>query len=267
MSALPQPKIHPGSTDSARPHVSEAQRMETIGRLISGVAHDFNNLLTGIVLCSELLIAGLEDSKKLRHYAEEIRNASAQGADMIQHLLALARQSRAGVSSIAINDVIEGMESLLRRLIGENLQLTLELPSDLPMVRIDESEAQEIVLNLVLNARDAMPDGGKIWITARKHPALSLNGSASPSVELVVADTGPGMDANTRARAFEPFFTTKAEGKGTGLGLATVWRIVTEQGGTIDIESEPGEGTRMFVRLPAIESEQQSQCHTRRKDI
>jgi two-component system, cell cycle sensor histidine kinase and response regulator CckA len=267
MSALPQPKVQPSTTDSEGRAVSEAHRMETIGRLISGVAHDFNNLLTGIVLCSELLIAGLANSDKLRHYAEEIRNASAQGADMVQHLLALARQRSGETSSISLNHVIEGMQRLLRRLIGENLELMLELSPELPPLQMDPSEAQEIVLNLVLNARDAMPDGGRISIITRNSPAQERVGSDSLCVELVVADTGAGMDANTRARAFEPFFTTKAEGRGTGLGLATVRRIVTEQNGTIDIETETGEGTRMIIRLPASEPEHQSQTHTRRKGI
>jgi len=237
--------------------------METIGRLISGVAHDFNNLLTGIVLCSDLLIAGLEKCERLRHYAEEIRTASAHGADMIQHLLALARQRTGEVRSISMNAVIEGMRSLLSRLIGENFELSLNLATNLSLVTMDSSEAQEIILNLVLNSRDAMPDGGKISITTIN---LSLAIDSVPYVEMTVSDNGAGMDATTRARAFEPFFTTKSA-KGTGLGLSTVRRIVTQQNGTIDIESEPGEGTRMIVRLPAIEPGHQSQTQNRRTDL
>jgi len=240
--------------------------METIGRLISGVAHDFNNLLTGIVLCSDLLIAGLEKSDRLRHYAEEIRTASAQGADMIQHLLALARQRTVETSSISMNHVIEGMRSLLSRLIGENFELSLNLVTNLSSVRMDPSEAQEIILNLVLNARDAMPDGGKISITTGNVPLPTAAGQA-PFIEMAVCDTGAGMDVITRARAFEPFFTTKPTGQGTGLGLATVRRIVTQQNGTIDIESEPRKGTRMIVRLPAIEPEHQCQTQNRRKGL
>jgi two-component system, cell cycle sensor histidine kinase and response regulator CckA len=264
MSALPQPKVQPGTSDAAKQPISEAERMETIGRLISGVAHDFNNLLTGIVLCSDLLIAGLEKSERLRHYAEEIRTASAQGADMIQHLLALARQRTSEIRSISVNDAIEGMHALLTRLIGENFELNLKLATNLPFVRMDSSELQEIILNLVLNARDAMPDGGKISITTANFPAAAIG--PAPFVEMAIADTGYGMDAITRARAFEPFFTTKTAGKGTGLGLATVRRILTQQNGTIDIQSEPGKGTRMVVRLPSTEPEH-PQTQNRRKDI
>jgi len=236
--------------------------METIGRLISGVAHDFNNLLTGIVLSSDLLIAGLEESNRLRHYAEEIRAASAQGAGMIQHLLALARQRTGETRSLSMNEVIEGMRSLLSRLIGENFELKLDLATHLSLVRMDPSDAQEIILNLVLNARDAMSDGGKISLATRNLPAAAEI-SAAAFVEMIVSDTGAGMNAITRERAFEPFFTTKSPGKGTGLGLATVRRIVTHQNGTIDIESEPGKGTRIIVRLPAIEPEPSQTQHWR----
>jgi signal transduction histidine kinase len=274
MSALPQPNLTPDSADFSEPELSEAQRMETIGRLVSGVAHDFNNLLTGIVLCSDLLIAGLEKSNRLRHYAEEIRTASSQGAGMIQHLLSLARRQRPEPTLLSLNDVIASMEDLLRRLISENVELLVELAESLRPVRIDPVEAQEIILNLVLNARDSMPGGGQIVLRARRDDGSVLleiadQGSGIPPenlehspdslflaglVELAVGDTGSGMDGETRARVFEPFFTTKKAGEGTGLGLATVYRIVKQAGGTIEIESEPGKGTRVIIRLPTAES-------------
>jgi two-component system, cell cycle sensor histidine kinase and response regulator CckA len=246
--------------------------MESIGRLVSGVAHDFNNLLTGIVLCSDLLIAGLEKESRLCRYAEQIRIASAQGAGMIQHLLAVARQRTVAPAWLSLNDAITGMQDLLTRLIGENVELLIELAQDLRLVRIDPAEAQEIILNLVLNARDAMPDGGQITLSTRNR--FAVIGGCSPSaslpaafIELTIRDTGSGMDAETRARVFEPFFTTKEAGKGTGLGLATVHRIVQQEGGAIEIESELGKGTRIIIRLPAADSHQQTQHPEGRKPL
>jgi signal transduction histidine kinase len=246
--------------------------METIGRLVSGVAHDFNNLLTGIVLCSDLLLAGLEKSSRLHRYAEEIRTASAQGAGMIQHLLAVAKQQRLEPTLLLFNHVIVSMRDLLTRLIGENVELFTELAEDLRPVRIDPAEAQEVILNLVLNARDAMPNGGQITLSTRNRSAgIGEHSPASlfhPAVmEFAVRDTGTGMDAETRARVFEPFFTTKRSGKGTGLGLATVYRVVKQAGGTIEIESEPGNGTRIIIRLPAAESNQQTHKPEGRKPL
>ncbi|HXY13801.1 MAG TPA: ATP-binding protein [Terriglobales bacterium] len=240
--------------------------METIGRLISGVAHDFNNLLTGIVLCSDLLMAGLPKSSSLRRYAEEIRTASAQGASMIQHLLVLARQGTGEPTLVSLNQVVESMRALLARLIGENLELQLDLAADLNFVRMDPSELQEIILNLVLNARDAMPYGGQISIVTRNGPAV-LEGDSAGAIELAISDKGVGMDANTLARAFDPFFTTKEIGQGTGLGLATVRRIVMQQEGKVEIESEPGKGTRVIVHLPATEPDQRSRTPNRRKTL
>lgn len=246
--------------------------METIGRLVSGVAHDFNNLLTGIVLCSDLLIAGLEEKSRLCRYAEQIRTASAQGAGMIQHLLAVARQRTAEPALFSLNDAITGMKDLWTRLLGENVELLIELAGDLRLVRMDPAEAQEIILNLVLNARDAMPDGGQIAVSTRNRCAVMGGHRPAASfpiafIELTVRDTGSGMDAETRARAFEPFFTTKEAGKGTGLGLATVHRIVKQEGGTIEIESELGKGTRIIIRLPAADSHQQTQNPEGRKPL
>ena len=217
--------------------------MEAIGRLVSGVAHDFNNLLTGIVLCSDLLLANLEKSSKLRRYANEIRSAGSQGATLIQQLLAVARPRAAEVQLLSFNDVIDSIRTLLNRLIGENVVLTTDLANDLSLTKIDPTQAQQVLLNLVLNARDAMPSGGRVTIRSR-------NCEKAAGIELTVSDTGCGMDAQTRLRVFEPFFTTKQPGKGNGLGLATVFDIVKRAGGTVEIESEPEKGTKVRVWLP-----------------
>jgi signal transduction histidine kinase len=262
MSALAQSQPKLDSADARADQLAEAQRMEAIGRLVSGVAHDFNNMLTGIVLCSDLLLAGLEKGSPLRRYAQEIRTASAQSAEMIQQLLATARQRGGEATLLSLNDAIAGMQNLLTRLIGENVELRTELAADLRMVKIGPAQVQQIILNLVLNARDAMPDGGRITLCTRNCGAGPRKDRRPGSVELEVCDTGCGMDTETRSRVFEPFFTTKETGKGTGLGLTTVYGIVKKKGGTIDIESGPGRGTRVIVRLPAADSQPAEQQRT-----
>lgn len=238
----------------------ESQRMEAVGRMVSGVSHDFNNLLTGIVLCSDLILAGLEKDNRLRRYAQEIRAAGAQGAELIQQLLAVARERAVEARVLRFNDVILDTRDLLVRLIGENLKLVTELATDLGAVKMDPAQARQIVLNLVLNARDAMPDGGRVTLTTRNgnDPVMSVEGRRSTGsswIDFEVCDTGCGMDADRRSRVFEPFFTTKKPGKGSGLGLTTVQDIVRQSGGSIEVESEPGKGTRVIVHLPRVEAE------------
>jgi len=227
----------------------ESQRMETLGRAVSSVAHDFNSLITGVVLYAELLISGLADHPRLRQHAEEIRRVSGHGADLIQQLLNTVRQHRDPSGVQSWNQVIEEMKDLLGRLAGENIELATELAGDLALVPLDRTQAQQVVLNLVLNARDAMPDGGHIAVQTRN---ASRSSKPSSAVELVIADNGRGMDAKTCAHLFQPFFTTKSHG--TGLGLHTVHNIVSSRGGSIKVQSAPGKGTRMVVRLPAIDS-------------
>ncbi|HTZ96340.1 MAG TPA: ATP-binding protein [Terriglobales bacterium] len=227
----------------------EAQGMETIGRLVSGVAHDFNNLLTGIVLCSDLLLAGLEKDSRLWRYAQEIRSASSHAADIVGQLAEVARTGPNETVSLSFNDVICEIRNLLVRLIGENIQLTVELAEHLEAVKINPAQARQIILNLALNARDAMPEGGQLRIITRNIDH-DREENRTDWVELEVRDTGIGMDAQTRSRICEPFFTTKSSGKGTGLGLATVLRIVRQHRGTIEIASQPGKGTQVVVRLP-----------------
>jgi len=235
----------------------DAHKMEAIGRLVGGVAHDFNNLLTGIVLCSELILAGLEADSPLRRFAEEIRKAGEQGSGLIQQLMAVARQRAVEPCLLNLNEVVSDVRNLLSRLIGENIELVTELADDLGLVRMDPAQVQQIILNLVLNARDAMPAGGRIIVNTRNWGGPKLGRDAHNQfcdswVTLAVSDSGCGMDAETRARLFEPFFTTKKLGKGNGLGLATVYRIVTHEGGTIEVESETGRGTRVVVHLPRV---------------
>jgi two-component system cell cycle sensor histidine kinase/response regulator CckA len=261
MSALTQVRLdsdQPADSLSER-QLRESQKMEAIGRLVGGVAHDFNNLLTGMVLCSELLLAGLEKDSRLRHYAEEIRLAGAQGAALIQQLLAVARQRAVAPRWLSLNEVIADMHGLLARLIGENTEVASELADDLGLVKMDPAQVQQIILNLVLNARDAMPEGGRIVLVTRN--CLKWRGkSGGPGergswVEFAVSDTGCGMDSKTRSRLFEPFFTTKKPGQGNGLGLATVHSIVKHEGGSIEVKSKPGKGTRVVVYLPRAEPE------------
>jgi two-component system cell cycle sensor histidine kinase/response regulator CckA len=238
----------------AEQRLREAQKMEAIGRLVGGVAHDFNNLLTGIMLYCDLLRSGLEDNH-LRHHADEIRVASEHGAALIQQLLAIARQQVVEPQILSLNTIVTGMQNLLQRLIGEDIKITTHLASNLLPVKIDPAQAQQIVLNLVLNARDAMPDGGEIVVSTRNCQIASANDKRMYA-ELKVIDTGCGMDSETRARLFEPFFTTKSPGRGNGLGLATVNSIVKQDGGSIDVESASGAGTQVTICLPGLPAAQ-----------
>ena len=236
----------------------EAQKMEVIGRLVGGVAHDFNNLLTGIMLYCDLIHDGLDARSRLRHHAHEINLAAQQGAALVQQLLSVARQQPSETQVLSLNESIGGMSNLLRRLISENVQLNTVLASDLWPVKMDPAHVQQILLNLVLNARDALPEGGHIRLETRNAPS---NGSGA-MVELIVADNGCGISPEVRAHLFEPFFTTKAAGQGNGLGLSTVHGIVGSCRGSIAIDSEPGCGTRVIVRLPRVALENKIQPAT-----
>jgi len=235
----------------------QAQRLEAIGRLAGGVAHDFNNLLTGVLLYCDLLMASLDPSHCAHKYADEIRKAGFQATGIVRQLLAVARPTTSQARVLCLNEIVESMRNLLSRLIGENFELTFHLDSGLGLVGMDPSHAQQILLNLVLNARDAMPQGGKIWIETRNCKVQVLQEEAPhfksaptlPCALFLVSDNGPGMDESVRARIFEPFFTTKAA-SGAGLGLSTVHDIVTSSGGLIYVDSELGQGTRVSVLLP-----------------
>jgi PAS domain S-box-containing protein len=242
----------------AEQRLRQAARLEAVGRLAGGVAHDFNNLLTGVLLYCDLLTAGLEPGHRIRKYAEEIRSAGMQATGLVRQLLAVARPTSCPPCLLSLNEIAQGMNNLLVRLIGEDIELKSRLDPNLGLVRMDPAQAQQVVLNLVLNARDAMPGGGEIAIETSNcnmqllaEPRFTSGRAASiPCALLRVGDNGCGMDAETRAHLFEAFFTTKAAGRGTGLGLATVYDIVTSNGGLILVDSAPGCGTRFTVLLP-----------------
>lgn len=235
----------------------QAQKMEAIGRLAGGIAHDFNNSLTVVMTCSELLLKRyLDDPIRARKYIEEIRSAGERAAALTRQLLAFSRKQVLQPRPIELNVLITDLEKMLRRLIGEDIDLTTELMPKLGMIKADPGQLEQVIMNLVINARDAMPRGGKLIVrTLNVH--LNEDGVRSfidltPGryVVLVVSDTGVGMDKETMAHIFEPFFTTKDKGKGTGLGLATVYGIVQQSGGHVQVYSEPGFGTTFKIYLP-----------------
>jgi two-component system, cell cycle sensor histidine kinase and response regulator CckA len=239
-------------------HFRQAEGLEAVGRLAGGVAHDFNNLLTGVLLYCDLLLASLEQGHRARKYADEIRKAGLQATGLVRQLLAVARPTTAQPQPLSLNEIAEGMRGLLVRLIGENIELDLRLDPNIGLVKMDPSQAQQILLNLVLNARDAMPLGGQIIVESKQCGLQVLTDFSNhnsrafqPCALFVVEDNGRGMDEATRARLFEPFFTTKAA-KGNGLGLSTVHDIVTTNGGLIHVESKLEQGTRVSVLLPIV---------------
>jgi two-component system cell cycle sensor histidine kinase/response regulator CckA len=235
----------------------QSERLQFLGRVVGGVAHDFNNLLSGVLLYCDLLLAAVDSGDRTRKYAEEIRNSAMQATGLVRQLLTAAKPHQFEARLISLNEIADGLRNLLSHLVGENIHLTFRLDRGLGLVKIDPSQAQQIILNLALNARDAMPRGGEVVIETRNcHVQVLLNNrrgdstrTSLPCALLVVEDNGAGMDAATREHVFEPFFTTKDE-KGTGLGLATVHEIVTTSGGLIHVDSEPGRGTRMSILLP-----------------
>jgi two-component system cell cycle sensor histidine kinase/response regulator CckA len=238
----------------------QSQRMEAIGRLAGGVAHDFNNLLTAILGYSDLLYNQLPEDSPLRGEADEIRKAAHSAAALTRQLLAFSRKQLLVPEIVNPNELVSGMEKMLRRLIGEHIEVSTALDPALAAVKADPGQLEQVIMNLAVNARDAMPRGGKLTIeTANveldESYARNRSGVVPPGayVLISVSDTGMGMDETTRAQVFEPFFTTKEKGKGTGLGLATVYGIVKQSGGSIWVYSEPGKGTSFKIYLPRAE--------------
>jgi PAS domain S-box-containing protein len=220
----------------------QAQKMEAVGRLAGGIAHDFNNLLTAISGYSEFLIAGLDDERQRRH-ADEIRKAAARAASLTGQLLAFSRRQVLQPRVLDLNAVVSDMDMMLRRLIGEDVELVALLDTELGPVLADPTQIEQVIVNLAVNARDAMPHGGSLTIETANIP--TEDGDA---VELRISDTGIGMTDTERAQLFDPFFTTKAGG--TGLGLATVYGVVEQSGGTIEVDSAPGMGSSFRICLP-----------------
>jgi two-component system cell cycle sensor histidine kinase/response regulator CckA len=232
-----------------------AQRMEAVGRLAGGIAHSFNNLLAAISFQCELLCDSLEEGDERRGNVEEIQTAGDRAAALARQLLAFGRKQVLQPRVLGVDPILRDMEPMLRRLLGENIRLTLRFEDQKGTVFADFGQLEQVILNLAVNARDAMPDGGELRLSTRltqvaeaEQEAFDL--PAGEYVELSVADTGTGMPPEVQERLFEPFFTTKARGEGTGLGLATVHGIVHQSGGHIRAESEPGAGTRFIILLP-----------------
>ncbi|CAN5125617.1 hypothetical protein BH09MYX1_BH09MYX1_49200 [soil metagenome] len=232
----------------------QSQKMEAVGQLAGGVAHDFNNLLTVILSYTGMALQDLKPGEALHHEMLEIENAGRRACELTRQLLAFSRKQVLKPRVIDLHAVASGMRSMLTRLLGEDVELTI-LPSlALGRVLADPGQIEQVIMNLAVNARDAMPTGGKLTIEA-----ANVELELGDHVLLAISDTGIGMDAATRARLFEPFFTTKPVGKGTGLGLATVFGIVKQSGGTVNVYSEPGEGSTFKIYLPrtdlALESD------------
>ena len=238
----------------------QVQKMEAVGRLSGGVAHDFNNLLGVIIGYGEIVQEGLDSTHLLRGSVDEILKAGHRAASLTRQLLAFSRQQVLDPKVLDLNTVVKDMEKMLKRLIGEDVELRTDLETALARVKADESQIEQVVLNLAVNARDAMPHGGKLTLTTsnfymdenfvRRYP-FPVN--AGDYILLRVSDTGSGMDARTKARIFEPFFTTKEKGKGTGLGLSMVYGIVKQSNGYIDVSSELGAGTIFDIYLPKVD--------------
>jgi two-component system, cell cycle sensor histidine kinase and response regulator CckA len=246
----------------------QSQKMEAVGMLAGGVAHDFNNLLTVIIGLSDILLRKLEYSPKLHHHAHEIRKAGERAASLTHQLLAFSRRQILQPQVLNINTVVSEMNSMLRRLISEDIELITLLEPNLWCVKADRNQVEQVILNLVINARDAMPTGGRLWIeTANFSIKTSMarqNFIIEPGkyVLLKVSDNGCGMDTETLNRIFEPFFTTKEQGKGTGLGLSTVYGIVKQSGGYIEAGSALHYGTTFEVYLPQIYESVESSTST-----
>jgi len=236
----------------------QSAKMEAVGMLAGGIAHDFNNLLTIINGYSHILLTALPATDPNRSAVEQIMKAGECAATLTGQLLSYSRRQVLQPKLLNLNELIYGMEAMLRRLIGEDIEFRFSPGAEIGQVKADPGQIEQVVMNLAVNARDAMPNGGVLTLSTDNvdldHQAASTHGALQPGqyVSLVVTDNGSGMDADTRAHLFEPFFTTKSQGQGTGLGMTTVFRIVKQSSGGMEVASEPGSGTSVKVYLPRL---------------
>ncbi|HVW27698.1 MAG TPA: response regulator [Polyangiaceae bacterium] len=236
--------------------LQQSQKMEAVGRLAAGVAHDFNNILSVILSYSDMLLADQVPVERMKEDIDEIHQAALRAADLTRQLLTFSRQQVVAPRVLNLNDTVVSLDRMLRRLLGERIELKSVMATDLGMVKADPSQIEQVVMNLVVNARDAMPNGGVVTIETANveldetYAASHPHAKTGPHVMLSLTDTGTGMSYETQMKVFEPFFTTKEKGKGTGLGLAMVFGIVRQSGGTIWLHSELGQGTTFKIFLP-----------------
>jgi len=264
-----------GDRKALEAQLRQAQKMEAVGRLAGGVAHDFNNILTAIRTAAEFLLVDLDGEDPRQRDAAEIRDAADRGAGLTRQLLAFSRQQVLQPRVVDLNKVVTAIEPMVRRLVEENIGLVTRLAVGLDRVQADPNQLEQVLLNLVVNARDAMPDGGTLLIETSnvvlddEYPRTHASARPGPHVLLSVTDTGCGMDAGTQARVFEPFFTTKPVGQGTGLGLATVYGIVKQSGGHIWVYSEVDRGTSFKIYFPRYTGggEEEAPAEARQADL
>jgi two-component system, cell cycle sensor histidine kinase and response regulator CckA len=231
----------------------DARRLEAVGRVAGGVAHDFSNILAVITGYSELMLKRMDPTDPLRTGAESIRKAAVWGLNLTQHMLTTSRTTVPAPSTLDVNPVAAGVLRTLQPLLGEHTEVVLQLDPEVGRVTVAAGQLEQALMNLVLNARDAMPSGGRITIESGNTVRTESQSIPSRAVFVRVSDTGCGMDAATLSRAFEPYFTTKPPGKGTGLGLATVFAFVTQSGGHIEAASEVGRGSTFTLYLPRVD--------------
>jgi signal transduction histidine kinase len=228
----------------------QSQKMEAVGQLTGGIAHDFNNLLTAIIGNLDMIRSRVQDNDRLRRLADNALEASRRGAKLASQLLAFSRSQRMSVGPVDLQQLFNGISGLIAQSVGPAVHLSMQLDAEARMVMSDANQLELALLNLALNARDAMPDGGRLIINARRANAVDRHLPKGDYMQLSVTDTGSGMSEEVRVRAIEPFFTTKRVGQGTGLGLSQVYAVARESGGSMDLESEINRGTTIRLTLP-----------------
>jgi nitrogen-specific signal transduction histidine kinase len=252
---------------SLQEQLRQSQKMEAVGRLAGGIAHDFNNLLTVIHGHCEISLLQLQGNNPLREDIVEIKKAADRAANLTRQLLAFSRRQIMEMKVIDLNALVRELEKMVRRVMGEDIELVTVLDQSLGKIKMDPGQMEQVILNLVINARDAMPSGGKFILETtnvhldEEYARTHMSVEPGHFVMLSVTDTGSGMSPQVKERLFEPFFTTKEKGKGTGLGLSTVYGIMKQSGGNIWVYSEPGRGTNFRIYMPRVDLEADSLSH------